>query len=516
MYFLINENYKDFSDICARKFGRKVLYSNAQSITAENVAGELAKVLHIFGQNRREIHYLYNYYLGNQPILYRKKAVRPEITNKVVENHAFEIVEFKTSQNYGEGITYARIGDNEAISDEIVQLNGYMRAENKDSLDIRLGRWQSIAGTAYRFVYMDKEKNEYDEAPFGIDVLDPRDCAVVYSSIQDGYPPLFAFLERENQDGELMHIVYTKNQCFEIVNNDVVRASINGIGYIPIVEYPNNDARISDIETTMNMTDAINKMQSNRIDGMEQFVQAFMKFINCDVDEEKIQQFQELGAIVLKTTGDGRAADVDLITAELDQTQSQVSKDDMYESLLTVQGMPSRQQNTGGDTGQAVYLRNGWDFAEQRAKINEPIRRKAEREFLKIILHILEIKGKSKLKISDVDIKMPRSQMDNMTVKVNALTMLIQLGIDPQIAIKTVSLWSDSDEVYVRSKDSIEKILNLDDDDKEDESAENVLPIAGEDGSMEQQANEDTGAGSAGSTDPTLNLNKQTGKAGNK
>ncbi|WP_277407837.1 hypothetical protein [Lacrimispora xylanisolvens] len=42
--------------------------------------------------------------------------------------------------------------------------------------------------------------------------------------------------------------------------------------------------------------------------------------------------------------------------------------------------MPDRQQNTGGDTGQAVYLRNGWDFAEQRAKLDEPFIIEAEKK----------------------------------------------------------------------------------------------------------------------------------------
>ena len=65
------------------------------------------------------------------------------------------------------------------------------------------------------------------------------------------------------------------------------------------------------------------------------------------------------------------------MTAELNQSESQVAKDDIYKNMLIVEGMPNREANTGGDTGQAVYLRNGWDFAEQRAKIDEPFLREA-------------------------------------------------------------------------------------------------------------------------------------------
>ena len=40
-----------------------------------------------------EMDYLYWYRRGDQPVLSRTKTVRPEINNKVVENHASEIVD---------------------------------------------------------------------------------------------------------------------------------------------------------------------------------------------------------------------------------------------------------------------------------------------------------------------------------------------------------------------------------------------------------------------------------------
>ena len=116
------------------------------------------------------------------------------------------------------------------------------------------------------------------------------------------------------------------------------------------------------------MYDAINKYQSDRLNGVEQFVQALMKFKNCEIDEAEFVKMVKLGAVSVKDVGNGTQSDVDLMTAELNQSESQVAKDDIYNNMLIVEAMPNRQSNTGGDTGNAVYLRNGWDFAERDAK----------------------------------------------------------------------------------------------------------------------------------------------------
>lgn len=452
-------NRKSFENVCNKNFGRKIIYSSAKEITTENVVKELAKALSIHWKNREEIEYLDNYYRGDQPILYRQKKVRPEINNRVVENHAFEIVEFKTAQNFGEPIQYVRRGTDESKSEYIKTLNDYMHSENKDSCDIEIGRWRAVCGTAYRFVYMDLKNNEFDEAPFGIDCLDPREAGVVYS-YGDGKKALMGFLCRKNEKNENIYIVYTPKLRFEIAKGKINDISVNGMGYIPIIEYPNNNRRLSDIELVITGLDALNKIQSDRINGIEQFIQAFILLKNCEIDRETFNELISAGGLSIKDCADGKTSDAKILTAELSQDGTQISKDDLYENILTVSGIPSREQNTGGDTGQAVYLRNGWDFAEQRAEINEPIFHKSEREFLKIVLKILNTKSRLDLKLSDIEIKVTRSKMDNMTVKANALTLLLNAGIDYQVAIKTVSLWSDPEEVYLQSKERMERKLD--------------------------------------------------------
>ena len=91
-------------------FGRRKIYSSYKKneINKEILIEILPQVLREHEKNANEIDYLYNYYKGKQPIWDKEKIVRPEINNKVLENHAYEIVEFKKSYVYGEPIQYVQ------------------------------------------------------------------------------------------------------------------------------------------------------------------------------------------------------------------------------------------------------------------------------------------------------------------------------------------------------------------------------------------------------------------------
>lgn len=132
-----------------------------------------------------------------------------------------------------------------------------------------------------------------------MDVLDPRYNFVVYSK-EKGHPPLYSVSINTNEKGKEIKFVSTKISVFEI-DGDKITETINGHGKILIVEYPNNARRLSDVEIVINILDSINTIQSNRVDGIEQFVQSFIKFVNCEIDESEILKMCRIGAISVKT-----------------------------------------------------------------------------------------------------------------------------------------------------------------------------------------------------------------------
>ena len=337
---------------------------------------------------------------------------------------------------------------NSVTASTIAQRNEQANAEARN---IELGTYQSAVGTAYKAILKEDDWTKDSELPpFRIFIPYPGDCYIVYSRKTGKAMLSVQILKDENE--QQYYLCFSAKQYFEIQNGQITKTGINGFGGIPVVEYPNNHDRLSDIEIAITMFDTMNNMQSNRMDGVEQFVQALMKFKNCEIDESEFLKMIKLGAISVKDTGNGCQSDVDLMTAELNQTESQVAKDDIYSNMLIVEGMPDRQQQSSGDTGQAVYLRNGWDFAERRAKLDEPFIREAEKTSARIILNIIRQTTKDiSISTRDFDVKITRNPTDNMLVKAQALDYLFKNKIHPLIALITCGLFSDPQKVYEMS-----------------------------------------------------------------
>ena len=437
-------------------FGRLPIDTTETQITSANVVEELNKALGTHNVNVPAIIYLDRYYRGDQPILYREKKVRPEINNMVVENHALEIVDSKVADLYGEPVQYVLAdAEDETKAEQMKSLNRFMKSEDKAALDIERGRWASICGTSYFFVgNQNRMPKDFDEAPYYISVENPINTFVCYFA--DDHTPAFSCQIRQNEDGMIYH-VYTVDEYFMIQNGEIVAKQTNGNGMIPVIEYPNNERRLSDIEITITMTDELNKMQSDRMNGVEQFIQAFMLFKNCQIDEKTFKNLMSAGALSIKDSAEGRSADAKMLTAELSQDGTQIAKDDVYQNLLIVQGMPGRQENSGGDTGQAVALRNGYYAEDKRAELRIPIFQRSERMMLRVVLNKLRVMRNFSIKISDIDIRPKRSKLENMLVKAEVLQILHNIGIDDAIAIKTINLFADVQDTVMKSKDRMEE-----------------------------------------------------------
>lgn len=443
-------------------FGRREILTAVETITKENVVQELTKALVVHRMNAAEIDYLYHYMRGKQPILSRTKQVRPEINNKIVENHAAEITQFTSGYFLGEPVTYIRRGEREGASKGIAMLNDMMFFANKSSHDKKMATWMAIAGVGYRMVLPNKKfKKDCDESPFIIDIPDPRHTFVVYHS-GFGHRRMMGvrLVYRYNKEKVLKEVCcgYTDTHYFEVMDDTVLVWKAHALTDIPIYEYRLNMALTGSFEPAVPLLDAMNTLMSNRVDGVEQFVQSFLKFVNCEVDEDKIKKLRELGAIVIKSS-DGIHADVEIITQELNQSQTQTLVDYLYDQVLIICGMPTTTKggSSTSDTGAAVFLRDGWSQCEARAKDTESLFTESERNFLRLVLHIMREKTECDLKLSEVDCKFTRRQHDNLLTKTQALLHMLEAGLSPEVAIATSGLFNDPMDVAKQSEEYLKK-----------------------------------------------------------
>lgn len=440
-------------------FGRKKIFTDVTEITRDNVLDVLRKALITHWSNKADMEYLYAYYKGRQPILNRQKEVRPEIKNNVVENRANEIVSFKVGYLMGEPIQYVSRTDDKTVADKITTLNGYCLSEDKAAKDKELADWFHICGTAYRMVLPDSVfEKESDEAPFEIYTLDPRFAFVVYAN-SIGEPPVMGVKYIQRSDGAVIYSIYTKDRYFEIENQSmIVREEAQPLG-IPIIEYPANNARLGAFEIVLPLLDAINTVDSNRLDGVEQFVQALMLFHNVDISSDDFSKLRDEGAIKFKDIDPQYKAEIEYLTSELNQSQTQALVDHLYNTVLTICGMPNRNGGTStSDTGSAVIMRDGWSAAEARAKDSELMFKLSEKEFLKLVLRICSDLSDLELKLSNVEVRFTRRNYENIAQKATVLTtMLSNSKIAPVLAFTHCGMFSDPQLAYRMSMDYAEE-----------------------------------------------------------
>jgi hypothetical protein len=189
----------------------------------------------------------------------------------------------------------------------------------------------------------------------------------------------------------------------------------------------------------------------------------------------------------------GNSASVQYLTATLDQSQTQTLIDYLYEQILQIAGVPGREQSTGGNTGQAILLSNGWQIAETQAKNLEQIFSESEREMLKVILKICAMTETSELanlKLSDIDIKFSRNRTDSLLVKTQGLMNQLQAGIHPLVAITNCGLYSDPQGVWNDSKAYMGKWLY--DTEEDDINGENTVSENGRSGGEDNHESQPT------------------------
>lgn len=453
-----------FQDLVRGCYGRKIAYTNVDTITANNVVKVIGDTIGAFYWNKPIIKYLWTYYKGDQPILYRTKRSNEDIINKIVENHAYEWVQFKVGQSYGEPIQFISRKDDEAINKAVDTLNDFMADANKQEKDIKAGEWQSATGTSFKAA---QPKN--GNIPFRIVAPTPLNTYAIYNESTE--EQILAVQELKDENGKWYKMAFSDTMSFRIVDSKVIESKLHTYGEIPIVEFPNNHERLSDIELVIGMLDAINNMQSNRMDSVQQFVEYWVKFINCEIDEETFKKMKESHALVVKSINKDNKSDVDIMTQELNQTQCQVAKEDLIDNSLSILAIPNKQGNTGGDTQGAVELRNGWDFSKSRAKLKDPLIKSCEKRLAVVVLNILRLAGEDlKLSVRDFDVQINHSPQDNMYTKAQTLTVLLQSGIHPLIAIKTVGLWGDAEKTFLLSKPYLDNIYKTIDDVAEQEA----------------------------------------------
>lgn len=492
------EEYELPDDI--RLFGRSVVYTPEDEITDENVIRVVNAALYVHAKNMREEEYLYWYRRGFQPILNRTKTRNEFILNKVAENNADMIVSFKNGYFLTQPAFY--ISRNDSAQKKVDKLNEFLYRSGKADADNEVVDWFHTVGLGYLYVRPTDDK----DVPFKVYSLDPR-STLVARSLRPGNEPIFA-VNLVIADNNVTADVYTKDtvyrlscgayygnglyiNAYEKPEPFVTAISIeskeaNTLGLIPIIDYHYNSTYMSAYEGILSLLDEINNIQSNRADGVEQFIQNLLVIYNAMLpDDTTVDDLKKHGVLFLKSTSELKA-DVKILAEQLDQSQTQIYVSDLLQRAYAICGMPSQATNsaTYDTTGAAVLANFGWYQADAFARNTEDLFKRSNRRFDEIIIAILKKKRLLNISLSDFELNFVRNETSGAIAKAQALQTYLAAGMAPELAFAKSGVSNDP----VKDVMASEKYLKLIWGDPDNPNQQGEAQIVEEDNSNGEDA----------------------------
>lgn len=452
-------------------YGRLDIYATDENITPDNVKDELNSALVYHIQNMIQEEFLYWYRRGVQPILGRSKEIREDILNIVQENHAEEFTAFKNGYFLTSPVNYS--ARRKGVQTKLKKLNEYLYRSGKHEADNKTADWFHTVGKGVVYV----EPTEDDQVPFRAYALDPRSAFVVYSLkpgnrpvmgvnfvVVDGRSRFDVFTEDAvyhlsgTQTGKLMTM--EKNHDYMATATTLDSVEPNVLGKIPIIEYRYNSVNMGCFEAVIPLLDEINNITSNACDGIEQFIQTLAIAVNCEFPEETtITDIRKAGMIALRSIGENKA-DFKVLTEQLDQTQTKVLVDRLYDQALRIAALPARSsgQSTQSTTGQAVLANFGWYQADCAARNTEDLYIESNRQFDAIITDILRRKNLLDIDLNDFEPQFTHGETVNIQAKAQAYQTLMAAGLHPELALAKSGISNDPVKDAAMSEKYIEMI----------------------------------------------------------
>lgn len=459
--------------------GRKPILTNQTVFDKASIPEIINTALKTHVENVTQIKVLEDYYLGQQQIQGRVKEQRPDIDNKITVNNAYAITRILNGIAYGNQIQV--VARKKGITEEIEKFNEFSLNESKHKKDMEVSNWQSICGTAYvltlpNIAYIDKENKKLTAVnpaiPFKSYVLNPKTSFCVYSNTIDKKRVLGVTyqINYDDQNAEISrtYTIYTEDMTYTYlckgsdgtINKEEFLEDAREVPRlyskkVPMVECPNDQFSQGDWEMTLPLMDSINLLTSDRLNQFVQNVCYIYKMINCEFDDgiTDIWDVINKGYVQVKTGGDPvTKADFDIMSVPVDQNSIQSLADYLQDKLELIIGIPNRQsrEGGGGDTGSAVFLRNGLDDTHTRIAIKHAFRIASEMEISELKLDITNQLGLTKLSPQDIDIKITPVRHDNSQQTAQALQIYDTIGYPKEDSLSLLNLTQDPTSLAVK------------------------------------------------------------------
>lgn len=285
-----------------------------------------------------------------------------------------------------------------------------------DNVDAELARDASVCGRGVELMFADAQARPRSAA------LSPLDAFVVYDDSVEARPllgvRLAALRGDDGKPGGWQIEAYTDAQIFVYRAESLsplklgapMEARAHYFGQVPLTEYWNDECARGDFECVIDLIDAYDLLQSDRMNDKQQFVDALLVLYGCtlDVDERGRtpgQQLREDRALSLPDS-DARA---EWLCKQLDEADTEILKNALKADIHKMSMVPdlTDEQFAGNSSGVAMkYKLLG---LEQLTKIKERWFREGLRARLRGYAHFLNCRGEAALDADEVRMHFTRA-----------------------------------------------------------------------------------------------------------
>lgn len=370
----------------------------------------LSSVLNEHQGNLPRLERLRRYYLADGDILKRER-LSGQPNNRIAHPFARYITAVATGYLVGKPVSYST---DESASLDLIE-DAYRRA-SVSSMDAENARNASIYGRGVEYVYI----RETDMTP-RVSVLDPRSAFVVYDESYELKPLFGVYLARRtNMTGgdDGWRVTVMSKELIAVYTVPALgrgpyseeRVTRHFFGDVPLVEYWNDENERGDFEWVIPLIDGYDKLQSDRVNDKERFVDALLILYGCtmDVDERGRTPGQQLREDKMLSLLDHNSK-VEYLTAQMDEGGAEILRAALVEDIHKLSMVPNLSDKDFAANASGVAMKYKLWGLEQLMGVKQQWFTEGLRQRLKLFANFMAKRGTPALDVADVQIKFTRA-----------------------------------------------------------------------------------------------------------
>lgn len=285
---------------------------------------------------------LENMYTGLHVILDVEAKAEYKPDNRLVCNFAKYIVD--TMNGFFIGIPIKVTHEDDGINEYLEFLDKY---NNQDDNNAELSKICGIYGHGYELLYMDETAN------VGITFLKPTEGFVVYDD-SVLHRPMFSVRYYLNYEGTMEGTYADTTSVYHFNSEFAIEAGTpHPFGGIPMIEYVENEERMSAFENVETLINAYDKAISEKANDVDYYADAYLKILGASLDEDTLAKLRDSRIINLDADAEKIVVEF-LQKPEADGTQENLIN--RLEKLIFHLSMVANinDENFGGSSGIAL------------------------------------------------------------------------------------------------------------------------------------------------------------------